>query len=263
MHFRRLVVAALLLPVLYLYVTKLPQFFFFLLVLAAALVAQTEFYAMYRIKGMPRAFGMLSGAATLLVVYLHTDLYYHAMTASLLLILFLRLAWKKDPSSSLSETAPVVLALLYIPGLFGFQLLLRAAGPQWIIFLFGCVWASDSFAYYAGKSLGRRKLHKEVSPNKTIAGAVGSIIGGAFAGLVLDSALVHRLGLPASGLAGMVIGMTTIIGDLVESMFKRDAGVKDSGSIFPGHGGILDKVDGALFAGPVLYWTASALGLLS
>lgn len=262
MHLRRLVAAIILLPLLYLYVMKLPQLFFLLLVLSASIIAQVEFYAMYRVNGIMKAAGILSGAVVLLALYARRELYYHALIASVLIILFVRLAWKKNPVSALGDVAPVLLAVLYIPGLAGFLVFLRTAGPEWIIFLFGCVWSSDSFAYYMGKTLGRKKLYEAVSPNKTIAGAFGSVIGGAFSGLVLSSFLIRGMSLPEAAFAGLIIGATTIIGDLVESMFKRDAGVKDSGRIIPGHGGILDKIDGALFAGPALYWTASALGIV-
>jgi phosphatidate cytidylyltransferase len=100
-----------------------------------------------------------------------------------------------------------------------------------------------------------------VSPNKTVAGAVGSVIGGVAGGVLLRALIVPQLSLPAALLIGMMIGSISIVGDLIESMFKRDAGVKDSSHIIPGHGGILDKVDGALFTGPLLYWTLSLYGI--
>ena len=126
------------------------------------------------------------------------------------------------------------------------------------------MWASDSLAYYIGKGIGRKKLYEEISPNKTIAGAVGSIAGGMSGAVILKITLVNYIAvsLVEAAVLGMIIGMVTIIGDLAESMFKRDAGVKDSSSIVPGHGGILDKIDSVLFAGPVLYWIALTCGLI-
>jgi phosphatidate cytidylyltransferase len=114
-------------------------------------------------------------------------------------------------------------------------------------------------AYYIGKGFGKRKLYVEMSPNKTVAGATGSVIGGATGALLLQTVIVPQLTAPSAVFAGIMIGIVTIVGDLVESMFKRDAGVKDSGGIIPGHGGVLDKVDGALFAGPVLYWILTGI----
>lgn len=155
-------------------------------------------------------------------------------------------------------------AVIYIPWLLGYQIYLRRQGYEWIIFLYGCVWASDSLAYYMGKGIGGRKLYEAISPNKTVAGAVGSIAGGALGAVILKTVFISSIALPlftAAGL-GIIIGAVTIIGDLVESMFKRDAGIKDSSNIFPGHGGILDKLDGVLFAGPVFYWVSVSLGLM-
>ncbi|BCB95359.1 hypothetical protein JZK55_02810 [Dissulfurispira thermophila] len=116
------------------------------------------------------------------------------------------------------------------------------------------MWASDSLAYYIGKGMGKRRLYKEVSPNKTIAGAFGSVIGGMLSALLLGKLMMDNIAFYVLIAMGIAIGSITIVGDLIESMFKRDAGVKDSGSFIPGHGGILDKIDGALFAGPLLYW---------
>jgi phosphatidate cytidylyltransferase len=92
-----------------------------------------------------------------------------------------------------------------------------------------------------------------------VAGAAGSLIGGVLGVVVMKYTLVPVLTVSSVLIIGIMIGAVTVIGDLVESMFKRDAGVKDSGIIIPGHGGILDKLDGALFAGPVLFWFIIAL----
>jgi len=262
MQIKRLLVAAVLLPPFYLYVMKLPEVWFFALLLVLSLIAQWEFYAMYRIAGLMRASGIGLGAVFLTAFYFSGTLFPQVLMFSVMALASVRLFSRRNPLSSLHDISPSLLALLYVPGLLSFQLLLRHSGPQWIIFLFGCVWIADSFALYVGKSMGRRKLYAEVSPNKTIAGAVGSIVGGAFSGWLLNLAILHSMDAWTAALIGMVVGATTIVGDLVESMFKRDAGVKDSGTIFHGHGGVLDKVDGALFAGPVLYWVSVAAGLM-
>ncbi len=256
MHWKRLVIALIMLPLLYLYVMKLqPIFFFLLLLLAASVIAQAEFYSMYHVHGLMRFTGIILGVSILLAMtYLSRNLFPDILALSFIILSGMRLIGKRDPASSLNDISPVLLAVLYIPFLLGFQIFLRNDGPEWIPFLYGCVWASDSLAYYVGKSIGKRRLYVEVSPNKTVAGALGSVIGGALAGVLLNLVLIHSMSTQKSLMAGMVIGVTTIIGDLVESMFKRDAGVKNSSTLIPGHGGVLDKVDGVLFAGPVFYW---------
>jgi phosphatidate cytidylyltransferase len=263
MHLTRLAVAAVVLPLLYLSVVKLQPAFFFVLIAVVSALAQSEFFSMYRVRGLMKISGLLAGFAILWAMYFSKDAYPDVIVAAFLIISGLRLAGTPNPLSSLRDIAPVLISLLYIPCSLGFQLFLRSNGSGWILFLFGCVWASDSLAYYAGRTLGKKKLYLEVSPNKTVAGAFGSLAGGALSGWLFGVVCVPQMG-PARAIAsGFVIGMITIVGDLVESMFKRDAGVKDSGGIIPGHGGILDKIDGALFAGPVVYWMSRAFGLIA
>jgi phosphatidate cytidylyltransferase len=268
MHLKRLIIAAILLPLIYFYITKLASgYFLFLLVIVAA-AAQYEFYSMYNVKVPFKYMGIAFGALTLLafsprpsaISFQPFDLF----AVLFIMMACMRLFIKRSPESSLLDIATVVTGIVYIPCLLGYQLYLRENGSGWIIFLYGCVWASDSLAYYIGKGIGRRKLYEEISPNKTIAGAVGSITGGMAGAVILKITLVSYIAvsLIQAAVLGIIIGMVTIIGDLAESMFKRDAGVKDSSSIVPGHGGILDKIDSVLFAGPVLYWIAITFGLI-
>lgn len=259
---KRLLVAAILLPLFYLYIMKLPQVYFFSLLLIASFIAQWELYSMYRVGGLMKWSGIFFGTLLLVTTYIFSYPSPHLLILSVMGISSIRLLGERDPVSSLKDISFSLLSLLYIPGLLVFQLSLRNFGPEWIIFLFGCVWASDSLAYYMGTTIGKRKLYKEVSPNKTIAGAFGSLIGGSLSGWFLNLVLMHTMIFWKALLIGLIIGTTTIIGDLVESMFKRDAGVKDSSGLIPGHGGVLDKIDGVLFAGPVLYWVSTALRLI-
>jgi phosphatidate cytidylyltransferase len=101
-----------------------------------------------------------------------------------------------------------------------------------------------------------------MSPNKTVEGAIGSLIGGVIGTLLIKFTLLDGISLSHAVILGVAVGFASIIGDLVESMFKRDAGVKDSSSIVPGHGGFLDKIDSVTFAGPVFYWCCLLLGVI-
>lgn len=274
MHLKRLIIAVIALPLLYFYITKLPAEYFLFLLITITAIAQYEFYSMYNVKGLLRYSGIALGILTISAAYLSThylivrDLSRNLLTdlfaVSFFIVACIRLFSKRSPASSLHDIAAVIVAVVYIPWLLGYQIYLREHGAEWIIFLYGCVWASDSLAYYIGSGIGKRKLYREVSPNKTIAGAAGSITGGAIGAVILKTALIYSISLPfvKAVIMGIIIGAISIIGDLVESMFKRDAGVKDSGNILPGHGGILDKLDSLLFAGPVLYWVAIAFRLI-
>lgn len=264
MHLKRLVAAAIALPLLYLYISRLSPFFFFMLLTLASVSAQFEFYSMYKTKRHVMWPGIAAGVTLLALPALYMESAAHggAVAAiyplvfmfSFMFIASARLFSIKDPTSSLRDIAPAVIGFLYIPNLLLPQWYLRIQGYEWIILLYACVWSSDSLAYYIGTGMGKRKLYKEVSPNKTVEGAAGSVIGGVVSSMLLGKWLFGgAMDAVALMLIGGAIGIITVAGDLVESMFKRDAGVKDSGALLPGHGGILDKIDGVLFAGPVLY----------
>jgi phosphatidate cytidylyltransferase len=135
-------------------------------------------------------------------------------------------------------------------------------GPWRIILLMAIVMTSDTFAFFAGKLWGRTKLAPLVSPGKTVAGAVGAIIGGVPPALVVCAWGLPRVPAWHASAIGVAIAILGMIGDLAESLLKRWAGVKDSGALFPGHGGMLDRLDSLLFGAPVLYyyflWSAPA-----
>ncbi len=258
MHRKRLLTAAMVLPLVYAYVMWLPPVFFTGLLCAASALGLAEFYGMYGVRRPLKSAGIALGAVVPAGVHLAGSTHDY-LIAAFIIIVTIRLFSKKDPSASLKDTAPVLTGLLYIPALLGAQTGLRALGPEWIIFLYGVIWGADSAAYYIGKGLGRTKLYTAVSPNKTVEGAVAAVAGGVLCGAILKVLLISSITTGQAALLGAVIGAVTIVGDLVESMFKRDAGVKDSGTLIPGHGGILDKIDGMLFAGPVLYWMLRVL----
>ncbi|WP_459499845.1 phosphatidate cytidylyltransferase [Bacillus sp. C1] len=130
----------------------------------------------------------------------------------------------------------------------------RIAGIEYVFYALFVIWATDSGAYFIGKAIGKRKLWPEISPNKTIEGSLGGI----FCGIVV--AFVYNMFFQVHENIGMVIVVTIAIsifgqiGDLVQSAFKRHYGVKDSGTILPGHGGILDRTDSWLFVLPILHF---------
>jgi phosphatidate cytidylyltransferase len=120
-------------------------------------------------------------------------------------------------------------------------------------------WINDSAAFFAGRAWGTKKLIPSVSPGKTVVGAIAGtlaavVCGALIAGLVLGDAMRLPIGYLGGAVGGLLISIAAQIGDLAESLLKREAGVKDSGTFFPGHGGILDRLDALLFAIPIGYW---------
>ena len=174
------------------------------------------------------------------------------------------LFWFGDQATVGKRFAHSVMGLFYIGIAAQFLTLLRRDfgddGPHLVVMVLAIAWVGDSAAYFAGRLLGKRKLYPAVSPNKTIAGAVGGIAGAVGAAATVTFALIHPEGATLKFLAWydvVIIGVFSAvlgqIGDLVESLIKRSAGVKDSGSILPGHGGMLDRIDAVLFIAPFVY----------
>jgi phosphatidate cytidylyltransferase len=128
------------------------------------------------------------------------------------------------------------------------------AGAAWVYMVLAITWIQDSAAYFTGRSLGRHKMAPYISPNKTWEGAAGGLLGATAAAALSAWLLGLPIALPAALLLGAVGGVIGPFGDLVESLIKRQVGVKDAGNLIPGHGGILDRMDSMLFTAPALYY---------
>jgi phosphatidate cytidylyltransferase len=194
--------------------------------------------------------------------------------------IFLTIAMRRaELSEGYPAAAASAFAFAYIALPMGMLVQLRQqwAGAFWILYLLLVVWAGDIFAYFVGRSLGKHLMAPRISPKKTWEGAAASLLASVAIGVVLFnhalqiSSFFLRLGLieRRDGMFGLekpelwpIIGLTVALnlaaqlGDLVESLIKRGAGVKDSGTILPGHGGMLDRIDALLFAAPVLWFYA-------
>jgi len=140
--------------------------------------------------------------------------------------------------------------------IFLFLLSTLPNGWIWLIIMLFCTWANDTGAYFVGRRWGRRRLAPELSPGKSVEGAIGGLLTCIVAAWAA-SLLYTNLPLWPLLLLGLIIGLAAQVGDLVESAIKRQAGVKDSGKLIPGHGGVLDRFDSMLFTAPLVYYYAS------
>lgn len=182
-----------------------------------------------------------------------------AVVGALLLWMALETLGRKKLDGAAAELARRMLALLYGGVLPCFFVLLWRIpdGMQWILWTIFVTALGDTAAYYAGSLWGRRKLLARVSPGKTVEGALAGLAGSGMSGLLYGWIFFQ----PAASLEGvalaLVVGAVGQMGDLSESMLKRAAGVKDSGGLLPGHGGVLDRLDSLLFSAPVVFFWAS------
>ena len=185
-----------------------------------------------------------------------------AVTAATLGIALFFLFSINDLKASAPEFALTVSGLLYVPLLLGHLILIRELphGIQWIFLLLVLVMSGDTGAFYVGSSLGRHKLYPLVSPNKSIEGAVGGLAGSLVGAFIFRFTFFPELTVIDCVATALVIGPLGQMGDLFESLLKRSFGVKDSGTIIPGHGGMLDRLDSILFAAPALYYYARYVG---
>ncbi len=229
--------------------------------LLSALLAAVMFYEWCTISRNATAVRhQLVAAALLAVVLLALVLGYSAAGVLVLLALSVLASLVDSKIAGQGSWAPAGLAYA---GLSGVSLAWLRDGNQAgllaILFLFAVVWATDIFAYFVGRSLGGPKLAPSISPGKTQSGALGGTLGGVVAGVAL-AAFAGLGNLPLLALVAFLLSVVSQVGDLFESWVKRRHGVKDSGNIIPGHGGVMDRVDGLVAAAFALYAIGFMLG---
>jgi len=257
---KRVISGLLFLPIFYLIAWKLPPVYFTGLVLAAVLVGLHEFYRIAQARGSnPNVvLGSMIGALIVLESYepLLNGMGKAYLGAGLLLIMIGRLFSRRPVEGALDDVAATVLGVFYVALLFSFQVSIRTGldGKQWLVFLYFVIWASDIGAYSIGIPFGKHRLYEKVSPKKSVEGLVGALVASAGMALLCRAWFLPSLGREEAIVLALALALVGVVGDLVESLFKRAAGVKDSGGIIPGHGGILDRMDSMLFAAPVLYF---------
>ncbi len=242
----------------------LPYVAFILIIVGVSLY---EFYRMAEAKGLavPKLCGILSGLFLCLALSgrLHpwlafSERWLGASAVSLILGLLLLLGRGK-PSEFLTSVCALLAGAVYVALPLGCFLLLRGMGEEvwksksYSLLPFALTWFCDTFAYGVGMTLGRHKLASVISPNKTVEGAIGGILGAMVAGFFSKIIFASYLGWTDAIALGVLVGIFGQVGDLLESAMKRDAGIKDTSRIIPGHGGALDRFDSFIFTVPLIY----------
>jgi phosphatidate cytidylyltransferase len=299
---KRVLTAAVLIPVVLLIVFKAPLWLFALVVAAIVMLAMHEYLGMmsaYGVEPLRRTayvmsmivvFGIFSGVEEhiwLQEPLLQLPWLFRAWQILLILPLVFGSAFvfRRDMRGALPATAGSTFGVLYLAVTLGLLIPLRRDSFQdvLIVFILFSVWAGDIAAYYVGRTIGRHKLAPIVSPNKSWEGAIASVIASVATSWVVfrflaplrdlfapqRSEFYTPLSSPADHVPflhviaiGVLTNVAAQFGDLFESALKRGAGVKDSGTLLPGHGGMLDRIDALLFAIPVVWYYANLTGFL-
>ena len=258
---RRVATAVVVLPPLLAALFLGPPLLAVLIVACASLLGLAEFFRFVTARQLePMRFTGLLLSAAMFVDVAHPGGHRAPLWPfAAVLLLGVALLPGRELVDSVSSAAITLLGAAYVGALGGTIAALRTLEPvgegAWrLVLLLATIMVSDTFAFFSGHALGRRRLAPALSPGKTVEGAVGGLVGG-----VAGAFAVRAIGLPglpalATLALGALVAALGIVGDLDESLLKRWAGVKDSGTLFPGHGGMLDRLDSLLFGAPVLYY---------
>jgi len=260
---------------------------------AIIILGLREFYEIIELKGLrPQKLPGLIGATLLAIVtFLGNEYQTNVLLTAVFLVVMILQLMKQDVAEAIGSISATFFGVFYVGWLMAHAILLRrmdeilrtkyeplTEGPFWIgpvyvnqylgvfllLFCICCVAGGDIGAYFTGRRFGRTKLAPRVSPNKTVEGAIGGVVTGVVFGLIVWTIfriwVFRREVLPVGQalLLGLVLAAIGILGDLAESLIKRDAHAKDAGTLIPGMGGMLDRIDSNMVAFPVLYYWMNA-----
>lgn len=238
--------------------------YFTLFMTLVIVLALKEFYELYREKGINASLPLGLAGAAFFIWFYHTDPYWNMLSflqlafAFVILALLVELFSKKvNPAANLAYT---IFGIAYIPMLLGSLIAIRQIDMTYDTYftfaVFVSIWICDSAAFGIGMKWGKKKIFPRVSPKKTI---VGSVAG--FLSVLIFFYVLEHFHLPSADFSlqdvivfSIISGVFGQLGDFMESLFKRDVGVKDSGSFLKGHGGVLDRFDSLIFAAPLTYF---------
>lgn len=270
---QRLITAAIAVPILYI-IFLFGGVIYLLFFLALILVGQIEYQKLLESKNLPneKVLGIISSLLLGFSAYLGYYYFTFCFTAVVLIILILDLR-KGDFSQTVTNIGATLFGVIYLGWLLGHAILLRNIGEYvnigayaenyqglsdlgffLVVFAVACTFLNDTGAYYTGQMIGRHKLAPKISPGKTIEGTVGGIVVCILTGLIVNFIFGNPLSSDWAIAFALLVAVAAILGDLVESSIKRGAGMKDSGDIVPGHGGVLDRFDSLIFVFPVTYY---------
>ena len=260
-HVKRIATAAFGLPILIIFIIYTTPFYFWLLLAGCILLGLMEFYHLLT-KNTTNCFTLTGLGLGLLVSITFFKGSIASVPSSLVISLvvilpfFISLTHAQDFSIVILKLFGTIVGVFYVAWLLSHLVLIRVLphGKSMIFFLLLVVWTGDTAAFYTGKFFGKHKLSPRISPKKTIEGALGGMFGSILVSAIAHFTFLKHINLANCIFLGFLLNVFGQLGDLTESLLKRGFRIKDSGTLIPGHGGILDRIDSILFAGPALYY---------
>ena len=251
--------ALLLIPPLVLLIALTPSLVLTLMVLIITLLGMREFYnlALPNSGQSGHVVGIILGLMlSIIFSYGNPEILLPFIILLLLVLCTLFMVTSQDLSTAISDLSITFFGIFYIAFLLSHVILIRnqVDGKAWLLFLMITVWSGDIIALFSGTLFGKHKLYPKISPNKTFEGLLGAVAGSVIIALLYTSFFLPNFNKGACILVAIGMGILGQLGDFTESMLKRSAQVKDSGSLFPGHCGVLDRIDSFLFSSPFLYY---------
>ncbi len=261
----RLLAAAIFLPCFFI-IAHRGGIYYLILVDLIIIFGLFEFYKMMEAKGLRpyKWIGMLSGGALPWYLFFRQGMYANVLLTVTFIAVMIAELLRKEKGHAVYHISVTIFGVLYVSWLGSHLMLLRelpiiagldySFGYTFVIIVFALTWCYDTGAYTFGRMFGKHKLFPSISPGKTIEGAIGGTFLSIAGILVVRMVMDARLGIVEAIILAIAASTIGQLGDLVESMIKRDAKLKDSASSIPGHGGILDRFDSLLFTAPLIYY---------
>lgn len=242
-------------------------YLFLALIASLVVLGIFEFYnlAAQKVTNPQKVLGMLSGLATCFVLFFYGVQYLWVVFAAAFVVLMI-VELFRNAAGAILNVATTIMGVMYVAFFFGFLILIREfpmgrdgpfdyrSGGNLVMFIFIAIWVCDTAAYMLGSQFGRHKLFERVSPNKTMEGAVFGFLFALLTAYLCHATFLNDFKLVDLLVIGGICGTLGQISDLVESLFKRDAGAKDSSNLIPGHGGVLDRFDSEMLVAPAIYF---------
>lgn len=263
---KRVYTAIVLAPLIYAVIRYLPPIVFIVLLFA---IGATALYEFYRLFFQERTNGVLIGIGLLTLTTLFASVYWQGASLEMLFFgaaaaLIVPLVTRENLQHHLIDSAVTLFGVVYIGVALCHLILVRSfsQGESLVLFILLVTWATDTGAYYVGKTFGHHPLAPAISPKKTVEGLLGGLIFAVIAVYVCRSWIPHyELSMMSCLALGGLLTIAAVVGDLAESALKRSAGVKDSSRLLPGHGGMLDRIDSLLFTAPAFYYYVRYSGI--